>query len=307
MSEDLPAPPVPADLDLRDLQWMPLDVVRLRDSELAAVADAEAFRVAVISWCVAWHQVPASSLPDDDAALARLLGFGRDLKGWRKVRAAGALRGWQRHADGRLYHPVVAEKANQAGEQKAAHRRRRERDAERLRRWRESRGEGGDETPPETGDETGFVAKRQDKTGPDRTGPSKRASSSSSDVSPPAATTTATTTHPSRDRVGIDPGAVRQAIESGVLSRLLVAFGVEQPLDTAWVRAANRLPLGVVATILGWRIGHDDPVRYPRGLDHAREAWKALSDDERRALVTDAAGQYGFPPPAERQPAESAP
>ena len=50
---------------------MQLDVVRLRDSDLASIADAEVFRAAVLSWCVAWHQVPAASLPDDDVALSR--------------------------------------------------------------------------------------------------------------------------------------------------------------------------------------------------------------------------------------------
>jgi hypothetical protein len=121
---DLPEPPVPVAVDLRDFTFMPLDVLRLRDSDLAAVADAEIFRASVISWCVAWHQLPAGSLPDDDAALARLLGYGRDVKGWQKLRAAGALRGWSRHGDGRLYHRVVAEKVTEAWKAKLAQRNR---------------------------------------------------------------------------------------------------------------------------------------------------------------------------------------
>ncbi len=90
---------------------MPLDVARLRDSEIAALDNAEAFRAAVMSWCAAWHQIPAASLPNDDSALCRLLGYGRDLRTWKKLRAAGALRGWVECSDGRLYHFVVAEKA----------------------------------------------------------------------------------------------------------------------------------------------------------------------------------------------------
>ena len=101
---------------------MQLDVLRLRDSDLAAIVDAEVFRAAILSWCVAWHQVPAASLPDDDAALCRLLGYGRDLKGWQKVRAGGALRGYVKCSDGRLYHRVVAEKANDAWQKKRAQR-----------------------------------------------------------------------------------------------------------------------------------------------------------------------------------------
>lgn len=110
----LPAPLVPADVDLRDYPAMLLDVVRLRDSELAGHPDGNIFRDNVLSWCVAWHQQPAGSLPDDDASLAKLLGYGRDIKGWARARAKGSLRGWIKCSDGRLYHPVVAEKANEA-------------------------------------------------------------------------------------------------------------------------------------------------------------------------------------------------
>jgi hypothetical protein len=110
---NLPAPLVPVDCDLRDFAFMPLDVVRLRDSDLAVTAEADEFRCAVLLWCASWHQVPAASLPDDDKILAQYAGYGRVVKEWIKVRT-GALRGWVKCADGRLYHPVVAEKANEA-------------------------------------------------------------------------------------------------------------------------------------------------------------------------------------------------
>src|SRR5262249_39444810 len=38
-----PMPPVPADLDLRDFPFMPLDVLRLRDSDLATLASGDEF------------------------------------------------------------------------------------------------------------------------------------------------------------------------------------------------------------------------------------------------------------------------
>ena len=123
---DLREPLVPAEVDLRDFAFMPLDVLRLRDSDLACIEDAEVFRCAVLSWCVSWHQVPAASLPDDDTLLARLLGFGRDVKGWKRVRAAGGMRGWVACSDGRLYHDVVAEKARDAWAAKLAQRARTE-------------------------------------------------------------------------------------------------------------------------------------------------------------------------------------
>ena len=122
MSEFLPEPLTPPDCDLRDFSFMPLDVARLRDSDLAATPDAEVFRTAMLSWCAAWHQVPAASIPDDDAVVARLVGLGRDVNGWRKLRAAGALRGFVKCSDGRLYHPVVAEKANESFAKKQSYR-----------------------------------------------------------------------------------------------------------------------------------------------------------------------------------------
>jgi hypothetical protein len=109
----VPQPLTPADCDLRDFAFMPLDVVRLRDSDLAATETAEGFRAAVLLWCASWHQLPAASLPDDDRVLANLAGYGRVVKEWLKERE-GALRGWVKCDDGRLYHAVVAEKANEA-------------------------------------------------------------------------------------------------------------------------------------------------------------------------------------------------
>jgi hypothetical protein len=122
MESDRPEPLTPAASDLRDFPYLPLDVVRLRDSDMAAVEDAEAFRAAVLLWCASWHQVPAASLPDDEAALCRLAGYGRDMKAWRRSRSGGAMRGWVLCRDGRLYHPVVAEKANDALAAKQAQR-----------------------------------------------------------------------------------------------------------------------------------------------------------------------------------------
>lgn len=107
------APLVPAHVDLRDFPYMPLDVVRLRDSRLVSHTTGEGFRCAVLLWCVAWHQVPAGSLPDDDLQLAQYAGFGRVVKEWKKLRAE-ALHGWVLCDDGRWYHPTVAEKALEA-------------------------------------------------------------------------------------------------------------------------------------------------------------------------------------------------
>lgn len=117
---DLPIPPVPADCDLTDFRFMPLDVARLRDSDLASNETPDACWAAVLLWAASWHQVPASSIPDDDRWIAKTAGYaqrGRIDKDWARVRE-GALRGFIKCTDGRLYHPVVAEKAREAWEAK---------------------------------------------------------------------------------------------------------------------------------------------------------------------------------------------
>jgi hypothetical protein len=119
------APPlVPADIDLRDFQSMMFDVVRFRDSGLVAQATADEIVAAVLLWSASWHQIPASSLPNDDAQLSRLAGYGRGVREFKKVRA-GAMRNLLLCSDGRYYHPVVAEKAAEAWNSKieAEHRR----------------------------------------------------------------------------------------------------------------------------------------------------------------------------------------
>lgn len=109
----LPPPPVPSDCDVSTLPGFMLDTVRLLGSELWALSTGDEFKAAVALWCRAWHQVPAASLPDDDAVLCSFAGYGRDGKGWRKVRTM-ALHGFIKCADGRLYHPVLAADAVRA-------------------------------------------------------------------------------------------------------------------------------------------------------------------------------------------------
>jgi hypothetical protein len=100
----------PPECDLRDYQYMPVDIGRLFGSHFHShTTDAE-WRAGMTLWLKSYHQVPAGSMPDDDVSLARAAEFGNVVKAWRKVRAK-ALHGWVKCSDGRLYHPVVAEKA----------------------------------------------------------------------------------------------------------------------------------------------------------------------------------------------------
>lgn len=120
MSEPL----TPPDCDLTDFAFMPLDVARLRDSELASNETPEACWAAVLLWSASWHQIPAASIPHDDKWIAKQAGYaqrGKIDKAWSDVRP-GALRGWVACNDGRLYHPVVAEKALEAWKSKTEQR-----------------------------------------------------------------------------------------------------------------------------------------------------------------------------------------
>lgn len=115
------APLTPPDCDLQDFPRMMVDIPRLRGSDFDATLDDGAWRAGVNLWLSAWHQVPAASLPDDDVALTKAAGLGRDVRTWRKLRAE-ALRGWQLCDDGRLYHETVAELALEAWLEKLSQR-----------------------------------------------------------------------------------------------------------------------------------------------------------------------------------------
>lgn len=107
-------PLTPLDCDLSDFAFMPLDVARLRDSELASNETPEACWAAVLLWAASWHQIPAASIPNDDKWIARHSGAGRT---WGRVRAA-VMAGWVLCADGRFYHPEIARWALKAWQKK---------------------------------------------------------------------------------------------------------------------------------------------------------------------------------------------
>lgn len=109
------APLVPAEVDLRDFSFMPLDVRRLLTSEtwIEAADNPRVGHASMCLWAESWHQVPAASLPDNDKVLARLAMC--DAKTWKRIRDL-VLAGWVKCEDGLLYHPVVAEKARESWE-----------------------------------------------------------------------------------------------------------------------------------------------------------------------------------------------
>ena len=140
MTEALPEPLVPADVDLRGLEYMPLFGNHLFGSDFNSKCSDIEWRAGVTLWWASWNQVPAASLPDDDESLCRLADFGRDIKTWRKVRA-NALRGFTKCSDGRLYHRFLAPQALIAWERRVESMEGRKGESERKKRERERRAE----------------------------------------------------------------------------------------------------------------------------------------------------------------------
>ncbi|WP_261534734.1 YdaU family protein [Burkholderia multivorans] len=159
---DLPNPLTPADCDCTDLDGFMLNVERLMASELVALSSLEVIGAALLLWSRAWKQKPAASLPDDERVIAAFAKL--SVPRFRKLRDE-VLRGFVKCSDGRLYHRTLAAEAIGAYERKIAFRKKRETDADRLRRWRETaretRHETRDETSSETQSETRFVAEGQ--------------------------------------------------------------------------------------------------------------------------------------------------
>lgn len=60
MNRPLPRPLTPADSDLRDFPYMPIDIARLFGSEFHARSDDAAWRAGVTLWLKSFHQVPAA-------------------------------------------------------------------------------------------------------------------------------------------------------------------------------------------------------------------------------------------------------
>lgn len=170
MSEDLPAPLVPPDVDLRGNEWMPYYGNHLARSEFNAHASDAVFRAGHNLWWAAWNNVPAASLPDDDVALTRFADLGRDVRAFRKIKA-DALHGFIKCSDGRLYHPFLAKLATDAWG-------RRVKERDRKARWRRSKDGDGDgdaigtdTSPTRPPDSPGTAErKRQDRTGQEKTG-----------------------------------------------------------------------------------------------------------------------------------------
>lgn len=136
---ELPGPLTPPDCDLRGSEWMPFHGHKLYGSDFDAIATDAEYRAAQRIWWVSWQQqVPAASLPNDDRVMAHAAGYGRDLKGWAKIKTV-ALHGFIECSDGRLYHRFLAEEALVAWEKRKESNEAKDGTRERQKRHREER------------------------------------------------------------------------------------------------------------------------------------------------------------------------
>lgn len=133
-----PQPLTPPDCDLRGFDWMPLYGGSFFSSSTysaAALRNPRAGLAAVKLWWVSWHQVPAASLPNDDAELAFKADFGLDVAAWLECKDI-ALRGFVLCSDGRLYHTTLSKIACDKWQRRQRKSERSEAEAARLRAYR---------------------------------------------------------------------------------------------------------------------------------------------------------------------------
>lgn len=111
---ELPAPLVPADIDITGLDGFMLNVQQLFASELWALSTGDEFKAALGLWGRAWQQKPPGSLPADEKILAAFSGAPSK---WKRNRAI-AMRGFVLCSDGRFYHRVLCEDVLRAAEKR---------------------------------------------------------------------------------------------------------------------------------------------------------------------------------------------
>lgn len=130
-----PDPPFPPDTRAKGWRFE-LDHERIEQSDTWAIAPAEVRPWLLMLWMTAWRQVPCGSLPDSDELIAARIGM--PAMQYAVLRSV-LLRGWRRHSDGRLYHPVLIEQVNAMLQY-------RRKEAGRVRAWREQKSQDDDVT-----------------------------------------------------------------------------------------------------------------------------------------------------------------
>lgn len=105
---------VPEVCDLTNYPYLPVDVESFRNASFWIKAN-DVQKIAYMNLLlISWHQIPASSLPNDPLLLEHFAGIG---KRWVK-NSNFVLNDWVLCSDNRYYHPYVAKKALEAWVQK---------------------------------------------------------------------------------------------------------------------------------------------------------------------------------------------
>jgi len=99
-------PPYPANTKAGSFSFE-IEVDRLAASDTWILIDQEVRPWALMTWVLAWQQVPCGSWPDNDDVIAARIGCD---KRFFALHRDEIMRGWILHKDGRLYHKTVTEK-----------------------------------------------------------------------------------------------------------------------------------------------------------------------------------------------------
>ena len=133
----LPAPPYPPDVKFNGYRFE-LDLQRAQQSDTWAVTPSEIRPWLLMLWAQSWLTVPCGSFTNDDLVIAARIGMPINLfRAHRDV----LMRGWQLHADGKLYHHVVTQRVNEMLQRRNA-------EADRKAKWRANKKQAVTENVP---------------------------------------------------------------------------------------------------------------------------------------------------------------
>ena len=108
-SSKLPEPPYPADTQSKGWRFE-IDYQRVEQSTTWALAVDDLRPWLLMLWYKAWQQHPVGTLPDDDEAIAGII---RMPVGAFTAHRKVLMRGWVKHADGRLYHAALTARVHE--------------------------------------------------------------------------------------------------------------------------------------------------------------------------------------------------
>ncbi|WP_366656596.1 DnaA N-terminal domain-containing protein [Fodinicurvata sp. EGI_FJ10296] len=109
-ADDFPDPLLPPEIDLTRLPSMMVNIREIKRSPMMLKVPDRALRAAMALLWSAWEQIPAGTLPTDDAELANLADLGagpRATTRWLRIKNE-ALRGWTLCSDGRYHNAMIA-------------------------------------------------------------------------------------------------------------------------------------------------------------------------------------------------------